>query len=60
MMLSGSDSPVDRDEAAALGSIYFLHKPVTAATLIAAVQSLGFVITTLTGATTERAIQRRM
>ena len=60
MMLSGSDSPEDRDEAALLGSIYFLQKPVTAATLTTAVQSLGFVITTLTGAATERTIQRRV
>ena len=60
MMLSGSDSPGDRDEALSLGSIYFLQKPVTPATLTAAVQSLGFVITSLTGVATERKIQRRV
>ena len=60
MMLSGSDNPGDRDEALSLGSIYFLKKPVTPATLTTAVQSLGFVITNLTGATTERTIQRRI
>ena len=60
MMLSGSDSPGDRDEALSLGSIYFLQKPVTPATLTAAVQSLGFVIVSLTGATTQRTIQRRV
>jgi CheY-like chemotaxis protein len=60
MMLSGSDSPGDRDEALSLGSIYFLQKPVTPTTLTTAVQSLGFVVTSLTGVTTERTIQRRV
>jgi CheY-like chemotaxis protein len=60
MMLSGSDNPGDRDEALSLGSIYFLQKPVTPATLTAAVQSLGFVITSLTGVTAKRTIQRRV
>jgi CheY-like chemotaxis protein len=58
MMLSGSHSPADREEAATLGSIYFLRKPVTDEALTTAVQSLGFVITSLTGFTTERTIER--
>jgi DNA-binding response OmpR family regulator len=60
MMLTGSDSPKDRAEAELLGSIYFLHKPVSEDTLIAAVQSLGFLLTRLPGPSLERAIERRI
>jgi CheY-like chemotaxis protein len=59
MMLTGSDRRGDRDQAARLGSVHFLRKPVTEDALSLAVQSLGFVITSLTGFTTERTIERR-
>jgi DNA-binding response OmpR family regulator len=52
MMLTASASAADRDEAEMLGSIYFLHKPVTAATLTAAVESLGCAITNRSGVLT--------
>jgi CheY-like chemotaxis protein len=47
MMLTGSTRPEHQDDAALLGSVYFLIKPVTAATLVAAVQSLGLVVSAL-------------
>src|SRR5438552_465548 len=47
MMLTVSESPADQDEAAMLGSIYFLHKPVTEQAITAAVDSLRCVVTTL-------------
>jgi CheY-like chemotaxis protein len=59
MMLTGSVQPDDRRDALMLGAVYFLHKPVTADTLSAAVQSLGFVITNLVGVTPQRTIERR-
>jgi CheY-like chemotaxis protein len=59
MMLTGSADPADRSDALMLGAVYFLSKPVTAATLSGAVQSLGFVITSLVGVTAQRTIQRR-
>jgi CheY-like chemotaxis protein len=59
MMLSASDRPADRDEAERLGSMLYLHKPVTEEALTAAVQSLGFVISSLTGYSVERTIARR-
>ena len=60
MMLTGSDRPADRDEAELLGAIYFLLKPVTEDKLTAAVQALGFVITTLTDVASQRTIERRL
>jgi CheY-like chemotaxis protein len=59
MMLTGSQHPDDRDEAEMLGATSFLQKPVSEETLTAAVQSLGFVIVSLTGYTTQRTIARR-
>jgi CheY-like chemotaxis protein len=59
MMLTGSTQPEDRSDALMLGAVYFLRKPITAETLSAAVQSLGFVITNLVGVTTQRTIERR-
>jgi DNA-binding response OmpR family regulator len=59
MMLTGSEREDDRSEAESLGSIYFLRKPVTEERLTTAVQSLGFVISSLTGVTTQRTIHRR-
>jgi CheY-like chemotaxis protein len=59
MMLSGSRRSADHDEAELLGSMLYLHKPVTEEALTAAVQSLGFVISSLTGLSIERTIERR-
>jgi CheY-like chemotaxis protein len=59
MMLTGSLQPEDRDDALTLGAVYFLSKPVTADTLAAAVQSLGFVIVNRVGVTPQRTIERR-
>jgi CheY-like chemotaxis protein len=39
-MLTGSESPVDRNEAEMLGVISFLQKPIAEEVLAAAVQSL--------------------
>jgi len=58
MMLTGSKNPDDRDEAAMLGSIYYLHKPVTSASLIAAVEALGFLVRRIAGPTPARVIER--
>ena len=60
MMLTGSRRPTDRQQAEALGSTHFLYKPVTEETLTLAMQSLGFLIVSLTGLTTERTIERRV
>jgi CheY-like chemotaxis protein len=60
MMVTGSDQPADREEAHSLGAVYFLHKPVTEDAFTTAVQSLGFVISSLTGLTTQRIIERRL
>jgi DNA-binding response OmpR family regulator len=60
MMFTGSESLDDRDETEMLGSIYFLHKPVTEEALTAAVQSLGLVVTSLSDATTQSAISRQL
>jgi two-component system, response regulator len=54
MMLTGSESPVDRNEAEMLGSIAFLQKPVMEEAIVAAVQSLDLVLTSLSGAPTPR------
>ena len=59
MMLSGSRRGGDRQEAESLGSIHFLNKPVTEAALTTAIESLGFLIVSLTGYVTERTIERR-
>jgi CheY-like chemotaxis protein len=59
MMLTGSMQPEDRSDALMLGAVYFLHKPVNAGALSAAVQSLGFVITNMVGVTAQRTIERR-
>jgi DNA-binding NarL/FixJ family response regulator len=40
VMLTGSESPVDRNEAEMLGVISFLQKPIAEEVLAAAVQSL--------------------
>jgi DNA-binding response OmpR family regulator len=60
MMLTGSDRPADRAEAELLGSIDFLRKPVSEDTVVAAIQSLGFLLKTPIGYTAERAIERRL
>jgi DNA-binding response OmpR family regulator len=60
MVLTGSDRIADRDEAELLGSIYFLQKPVSEETLTAALQSLGFLLTTLSDQGTARTIERRL
>jgi CheY-like chemotaxis protein len=60
MMLTGSRRQIDRLQAEALGSTHFLHKPATEETLTLAMQSLGFLIVSLTGLTTERTIERRV
>ena len=60
MMLTGSESPVDRNEAEMLGVASFLQKPVTEEAIVAAVQSLGLVVTSLSDATTQRAINRQL
>jgi CheY-like chemotaxis protein len=60
MMLTGSDRPDDREAAEQLGAIHFLRKPVVEATLSTAVQSLGFVITSMAGFSTQRTIERRL
>ena len=59
MMLTGSDRAEDRAEAELLGSVYFLTKPVSESSLTIAVQSLGFVISSLTNVGTQRIIERR-
>jgi CheY-like chemotaxis protein len=59
MMLTGSTRRADRQQAEKLGSIHFLHKPVTEDMLTRAMESLGFLIVSLTGFTTERTIERR-
>ena len=59
MMLSGSHRSADRSQADQLGSMLLLRKPVTEEALGAAVQSLGFVISSLTGSSIERTIARR-
>jgi len=58
MMLTGSTNPDDRDDAAMLGSIYYLQKPVTSASLIAAVEALGLLVRRLADATSARVIER--
>jgi len=60
MMLTGSDRLTDRAEAERLGSIAFLHKPVSEEMLVAAVRSLGFLLNSVPGHTTERTIERRL
>jgi CheY-like chemotaxis protein len=59
MMLTGSSSPQDREQAELLGAVHFLRKPVDEGKLTAAVQSLGFVVMSLTGFETRRVIERR-
>jgi len=46
VVLTGSQRPDDEDDAAMLGTIYFLHKPVTQQDLTAAVEVLRLVVTT--------------
>ena len=60
MVLTVSHSAADRDEAERLGSMLFLHKPVTEEALTTAVQSLGFVISSLKGSAIQRTIARRV
>jgi DNA-binding response OmpR family regulator len=57
MMLTGSTNPDHRDDAAMLGSIYYLQKPVTSASLIAAVEALGLLVRRLAD-TAARVIER--
>ena len=57
MMLTGSANPEDQREAESLGAIYFLRKPVTQENLTNAVQSLGFVVSSLTGFGSMRRIE---
>jgi len=44
MMLTGSERRHERDEAEMLGSICFLHKPVTEEAILSAVQSLNLTL----------------
>jgi CheY-like chemotaxis protein len=46
LVLTGSERQEDRDQSRAFGALAFLQKPVTETTLVAAVQSLGFVVVT--------------
>lgn len=46
VILSGSNRPSDREEGYALGSLFFLQKPITEGTLVAALHTLGFVVET--------------
>jgi CheY-like chemotaxis protein len=47
MILTGSSQPRHQEDAALLGSVYFLVKPVNADTISAAVRSLGMVVSAL-------------
>ena len=47
MMLTGSERRSEQDEAEMLGSIHFLHKPVTEKAILSAVQSLNLTFADL-------------
>ena len=59
MMLTASESLDDQDEAEMLGSIYFLHKPVTEKAVTTAVLSLGLWLR-FSSDTIERFVERQL